>query len=606
MTRLTHLKVTVTLRAPWLVQGNDPGTWGLDAVQLRGPHGQRVLPGTLLLGRLRESWNELVGLDHCPNAEQWLGPRRDSDAGDSAREPKRSRLFVDDLMERTPSQGLATAEPSVTLPPIPSHRLKIDSATGAGEEGMLQFIEQREAPGAEITFAGTWRAWLTEAEATAMPNWIAKGLSWHTQLGAFRNIGFGAVVSAAVTIESPTQADEQKLSAFVAGRQHLPRGLILRFTQPLAVGNRLVNGNLFISSDVIPGAAIKGALATMLQAQGLPVPAWFDHLRITQARPSADGRRPAPLPLNLVAKDAEVWELRDNGLPMHNNEALKYSYDWKSAALNTARQRQSWGRTRDYLRVRTAIEGGLAADKSLFAYQCKVADTNPATSTGTESTTCWAATLDLPDSQATAWVEVAQSFSGGTIGPLGKTDAFAAVELVPGLAPVWDSKPDVAGDQEVHLLLTSDGLIFPSHSVQGPSSAEPGALLKVYAEAFQNIASATIGAHDGCLALTRFFATQRFAGGDYLRRRRPGQEGADYSPYVLTEAGSVFVFEIKDPTKAAALLALWQQHGLPLSAAVMKAHGGCWQTNPYLPQNGYGEVCVNPQHGFAALPRSNG
>jgi hypothetical protein len=611
MKRLRHLQVAVTLRAPWLVHGNDPGRLGLDAVQLRGPNGQRVLPGTLLLGRLRESWEELgsmvssmAGAQNlaAPDVVEWLGPKRIADKDLAHREPQRTRLFVDDLIEVETEKSEASANPESRAP---SHRLKMDEETGAGQDGMLMFIEQGELPGAEISFTGTWRAWLDDDEAAPMANWIAKGLRWHTQLGALRNVGFGAVVNVGVKVAPRPTVNAPTRNPFVAGDAQHPRGLLLHFSQPLAVGNRLVNGNLFSSSDVIPGAAIKGALATMLKAQGRAIPAWFDALRVTQGRPSATAKRPAPLPLSLVAnRKGKVWELRDDGTAMHGGDALAFSGDWKKPAQTTAGLRQGWGRTRNYLRVRTAIEGGRAADSALFAYECKVADTNEPGDDGKARTTCWTVTLDLPDEYSAGWGELAELLAEATIGPLGKTDAFASIKLVPSMAPVWDCDLAITAGAEAHLLLASDALLFAASSVASHTSTTPVDLLAVYRRSFDEMAEARLPGSKGCLTLTRFYASQRFAGGDYLHRRRRANHAAPYSPYVLTEAGSMFVFKVADQAKATELLRLWQLHGLSHSLSVATEHGSRWDTNPYLPQNGYGEVCVNPQHGFEALPRA--
>ena len=50
---------------------------------------------------------------------------------------------------------------------------------------------------------------------------------------------------------------------------------------------------------------------------------------------------------------------------------------------------------------------------------------------------------------------------------------------------------------------------------------------------------------------------------------------------------------------ARSLLQHWQGHGLPLGKSVVDAYTDHWQHNPWLPQNGYGEVLVNPSTGFA-------
>jgi hypothetical protein len=160
--RLHELQIDITLQAPWLVHGNDPGRWGLDAVHLRAPDGlRRVLPGTLLLGRVREAWQEwlaekTLGWAHDP--AQWLGPNADADETEDAansgtgarRQPRFARLHVEDLLEVCALGALQKRQLSTVT------RLQIDPLAGAGKDGMLLAIEQEEPPGTKIAFSGVW------------------------------------------------------------------------------------------------------------------------------------------------------------------------------------------------------------------------------------------------------------------------------------------------------------------------------------------------------------------------------------------------------------------------------------------------------------------
>ena len=63
--------------------------------------------------------------------------------------------------------------------------------------------------------------------------------------------------------------------------------------------------------------------------------------------------------------------------------------------------------------------------------------------------------------------------------------------------------------------------------------------------------------------LVRFFARQRLAGGYLVLRHQPGKP---YNPFLVTEAGSVFVLRPR-PGKgddANKRLDDWLEHGLPL------------------------------------------
>ncbi len=54
------IQLKLTLKAPYLVHGNEPGRFGLDATLMRDHNGNLILPGTLIAGRLRDAWAALV------------------------------------------------------------------------------------------------------------------------------------------------------------------------------------------------------------------------------------------------------------------------------------------------------------------------------------------------------------------------------------------------------------------------------------------------------------------------------------------------------------------------------------------------------------------
>ena len=638
---LHHIELALTLRAPWLVHGNDPGSHGLDAVQLRGPDGRRVLPGTLLAGRIRAAWRELgtrFGLQDVPQELAWFGPLAEADkaddgiatpagAGKHRRQPLRARVHVSDLLEGALPRGAGNI----------ATRVEINEASGAASDGMLLALEQLDLPGEEVTVYGLWHAWLALGEAEPLARHIAKALRWQTQLGAQRSVGFGELVDVKVQLlaNAADNGSAAQLDAFVGGDKAAARAIRLQFTQPLAVGNQRIQDNLYRSSDIIPGAAIKGALATALRHQrpGQPMPGWFDALRITHALPCAGHQRPAPLPLSLAigkAADgsARLWDLANSDAPApldDKGQALRFQPDWKPMDETLASAGQGWGRTQRHLRVRTAIHDGQAKDGQLFAYDCVVASENgadqgaagdsgsPAAPAAT--LTHWSATLDLPAAldRPEAWREVARLLQDSALGPIGKTDAFASVELVAGLGAVWPASTRVTAGAEVCVMLVTPALLFPTSEVLGHTSAGllgagPAVDLdQVYRKAFAELAVATPLANRDpaaapAMALLRHFSRQTLVGGDYLDKRFGRSAQADYLPQVLVNAGSVFVFKVIDAGRAKALLAHWQRHGLPLGESVVRAYSARWDSNPWLPENGYGEVLVNPDTGFVAHP----
>ena len=600
---LCVLSVKLELLAPWLVHGNDPGRLGLDAVQLLNADGRRVLPGTLLVGRIRDTWVALRerGLTTVvPKPETWFGQEQAKLSGPTA------RVHVDDLVEQ--SEGaLHKLEVST--------RLQFNTLAGAGADGLLLAIEQREPAGTRITFSGLWHAWLTADEAAYLPHALAQGLRWHSQMGAMRNIGFGEVL--AVEVQATPVAVRVPVADWPmptpgAGPAALHAELTLDFgSRPIAVANRQINGNLFESGELVPGATIKAALArTLLKHLGTTaLPDWFNALRITHALPSGTALRPLPLSMSLGFDGQD--RLHDlAGLPESaprgdDGEALRFQPDWKPADWARAGTKQPRGALRRHLRVRTAIESGQAKRESLFAYNCVLADPN--LGTPDEPLTVWRATLDLPADHASdeARALLAQALGSGLpLGPIGKTDAFANTVIKSVTPPCT---PTLAQGAAVHLMLVSDALLCPTAWLLGHTSATPLDLTAICQRAFSEIAAATLPKEPeaaAALGLTQLFSRQRMAGGQYLQGRfmQPGQA---YLPYLLFEAGSVFVFNVAHQALAARLLGHWCQHGLPIGASTAARHGGDWRRNPYLPQNGYGEVALLPTTATTVMSDAN-
>jgi hypothetical protein len=92
--------------------------------------------------------------------------------------------------------------------------------------------------------------------------------------------------------------------------------------------------------------------------------------------------------------------------------------------------------------------------------------------------------------------------------------------------------------------------------------------------------------------LKRYFASQSLAGGYYLHRRFRSQE--KYSPWLLTDPGSVFLLKIVQPNDAKQvslvqeLIERWYFSGLPPYDSSLE-----WRNCPYVRENGYGEIAVN-------------
>jgi hypothetical protein len=146
-------------------------------------------------------------------------------------------------------------------------------------------------------------------------------------------------------------------------------------------------------------------------------------------------------------------------------------------------------------------------------------------------------------------------------------------------------------------------------------------LHQAYGETWQQLSN-------NSLEMVRFFATQTLAGGHYLwkrfqDRRTTSGEPQPYQPYLLTNAGSVFVLKpvANREQTAQEHIKQWFNTGLPIADNLLERYAlsaevqNQWQQCPYISQNGYGEVAVNlpihwelrPQEGdFEPIPEPKG
>jgi hypothetical protein len=93
--------------------------------------------------------------------------------------------------------------------------------------------------------------------------------------------------------------------------------------------------------------------------------------------------------------------------------------------------------------------------------------------------------------------------------------------------------------------------------------------------------------------LINFYARHRLTGGHHgVRRRLYGQNR--YYPYLLTEPGAVFLLAGGDSDADSQRLAEYVNSGLPAVRPSQAVELLTWRTCPYLPENGYGTIVVNP------------
>jgi hypothetical protein len=610
----TILKVTLTLEGPVLTKATTAGRYGIDALVARNESNQPIIPRTLVKGRLRQAWEELHSVapgDFDPETKDLLGPdpkEGNNTIGSSL--DLRGRLRFDDFVFT--STGRKADENCYR------HRIKVASSTRAAEERMLRMAEAPFASGLPVEFVGHIRYFAGDAEAPRIQRLIEIGLRWVMHYGGDRTVGFGKLHALKVEKDeaSPLPAAVPTPSTIAAGESLF---LAIRPTAPFCLAkHHLPQGNLFESETIIPGAALKACVAEIWRqlagaepgtaveaindAKQAKLKEHFNAVRFTHAFPASAGagRRPVFPPASLVKggqdKDGKkIWH--DAALfgsafvfTQPNITGPAFRIDWKES--DDVDKDFGWGDPKSALVTRTAInrEQQRAAERQLFTYEMVKPE-------GCE----WLARVDfgqVPEADRPEVARQLQELLAVGLRGLGKTKAAAQVE--PVTKPPNDKWEVLGSDVKpragiwIITLQTHAVLADPSQLV-APEQRTPEKLKEHYADIWKKLSREQ-------LELSHFYATQRLAGGQYVGSRF--QAGRAYNPWLLTEAGSVFVLKLASGTEADAVkqVEAWRQHGLPLPDWTRDAYGlkndpakpgNDWKLCPYLPENGYGEIAVN-------------
>src|SRR5882672_4557700 len=190
-----NLAVDLVVKAPFSTQSSSTGGVGVHS-PLAKTGGRHYIPGTLMKGRLRQSWRELrsaAGDAFLCDENQLLGEEMGNAAGEAGApvEPRRGLLRFSDFVLAPPSPG-PVREHTIT-------RIQMNPELGSVQKGSYQVIETPRASGAELKFTGTIRYFAkSDQEAEQIRGFVEKGLRWVTSVGAERTAGFGRVLGVTV------------------------------------------------------------------------------------------------------------------------------------------------------------------------------------------------------------------------------------------------------------------------------------------------------------------------------------------------------------------------------------------------------------------------
>jgi hypothetical protein len=266
----------------------------------------------------------------------------------------------------------------------------------------------------------------------------------------------------------------------------------------------------------------------------------------------------------------------------------RFSVDWKDLEWTSAKKAMNIETPKSELRVRTAIDvdSWRAAEHQLFAYYLVIPGDLE-----------WRTVLDLSrvnESDRPAVMGCLKSLFGIGLYGIGKTKARASVTCSDH-TPV-EAKPN-SGDPRTWVVTLQTPALLASFR-DSAIGMDTDAMAKAYANAWSKLSYKA-------LKLKRYYSRESLAGGGYIKNRFRSSD--PYNPFLLTEAGSVFVLEAKvgKEKTASGLLTCWMRHGLPLPEKVKQSYGEEWARNPYLPENGYGEIAVNLFYDAAPRPPEN-
>ena len=615
--------VALTLQGPVLTHSSDTLNFGYD-MAMRKYQKRPVLNGSLIRGNILHSFKyfaekiadeedsdkKITENDICT----WFGM-----ASKNQMEAERSMLNFDYFwVLQNASEGHSNTTENATEGTYrPRYRIGISDETGVVEPGNVQVIESAFAAGEEPVFSGCLSLWAeNDEQADRFERWLKKSLQYISAMGALKGVGFGKLVASTVNVlkEEPVSGQRAKNNI---------KSIEYEFTldRPLCVaGPHMPNSNKFVSEAYITGAVLKGAFARLLEKSGAETgqsiqnvlsDITFSHALPAQRKSSA---RPLPLPLSLALADQQLIDMALQTqccLLYKNNKyiAPEFSPDWKPADFKKVAARLAEKdicfnvpqRTQRLLSVRTMIKAQTKAadDGKLFSLEC--IDNHYTDEEKRSEKTLWRARIDfakLKDQKAGIQQQICQQLSRYALEDIGKTKARAHIACTTGEHGYARDESDlnpvkIDGKNAYIVLLRTDARLLPSdHTIQ-PSNDQQS-LHEQYRQYFEHVSGRA-------LILSHYYAQQSLYGGEFYRSRY--RQENTYAPEWLTLAGSVFVLTEADGSSNKAIntvLESWLKSGLPVAE---DRENDTWQTDPFNPQNGYGEIVINHSvHSVLARP----
>lgn len=617
MNQQYELTVRLTVKGSLISSGGGDATRGLNRVFSLNAEEQPVLRGSHIKGKLKEAMRELsTALPDKYDLNVLFGKEQDKEDPDP-RHPQRASVKVSDFI---------LAENPERSPIGRNTRVSIDRRTGASREQHLQMQEKRFDSGSSTTWTGTISFFSPDENAAQeLRNRFEIGLKWITAFGGMKGTGYGRLEQVTTTLNSHNSS-----CSFSFDGEGLVFPLCFEFIDDLLIGGQKKPKSNFVESEkIIPGSALKGSFARFLNqicgvtpdtqsiaqsnsvvAREFPLLAeFFSRLRFLHAFPALPGRTERPVVLPYSAVQVESLEgdspfgdvaLLDGPVLDKKNRAPRFLIDWKeSDESEKLRESFGWGTPEIINKTRTAIKEitRTAEEEKLYTFQYLTPYQVPAHDDpdGEKQRLRWISRIMLPKMDQTEQQPLLQELNRAIcLGwrHMGKRDArFELVDLGKDASdpPFVSRKSTLSQGGLAILMLQTDTLMFDAKALAEKKSGVD--LHTVYKEYWNKIT-------EGSCELQRFFARQHMSGG-YLAKKIYPLYSDCYYPYVLTEAGSVFVLKILNKAVGERKLSDFVENGLPLPPQIIALlpdgapHWEYWKNCPYVPENGYGEIIIN-------------
>jgi hypothetical protein len=624
MNRKYELQVKLSVKAPLISSGGGDAVRNLNTIFFRSASGELALQHSHIKGKLREAMLELQQhgcISPAIDLQSLFGHGSSKDEDTQSLPssdilPHRARLHFSDFILADKAWNSRPGYPKLT-------KVSINSTTGTSKENFLQIIEHLFKSGDIVVWTGIISFFSKSEEAALIAKNLTLGLKWITAFGGAKSSGFGRLESVITELQPVTCSLQQKSAMSVA---HDGISIHFEFIDDLLIGG-ITRGTNFIESEtVIPGGVIKGSLARFLNQLCDTVPdtetidlnnrsvvnhfplltKYFSALQFSHAFPvdTAIELRPVVIPFSAVKTCVEEEldayfdvALLQKPLLDRNNKAPVFQVNWKNSGF--LQKYFGWSSCEIINKTRTAIDPKTrrAKDESLYTFQYLT----PFKAGSEKEKVKWVANLRFPDIEIAEQEQLLAEFieaihqGWSVLGKRGSRFSFTVRDSLAQDAILPLSESVFAKDIAV-VVLQTDALMFDGNAIA--ASQQKPDLQRIYNNYWQEIT-------DNACELVRFFARQKFSGG-YLSKRFKLYD--HYYPFILTEAGSVFVLKINNREKAEKILQRLQIKGLPLPSTITQRvpeNREPWELCPFVSENGYGEIRINQHWHWSRLMQVN-